>query len=227
MDLNIITISYLFFRLAPFILVCFFTLASFFNQDFKGIIYLVGLIFACFMSIIIGKTGFFDFLDISIDARSEVCNTFSIQNIGLIDKSLLPIGQVVFGYTLFYLGTAIFYTDSFLNNLPTLIFFPAISVMDMLWNSSNNCYGIGKSFISFAIGSGIGIGWAYLLNWGKAKDLLYFNNISGKKECSRPTKNTFKCRVYKNGQLVQNISPKQRSIQPTPKQRSIQPTEQP
>lgn len=207
MDLNIFTISYLFLRLAPFILVCFFTLASFFNQDFKGIVYLVGLIFACFMSIMIGKTRAFSFLDIDPTLRSEVCNSFSINSAGLSDNTMLPMGQVVFGYTLFYLGTAIYYTDSFLNNLPTVIFFPAISAFDMLWNSNNNCHSIGKSFASFAIGGGIGIGWAYLLNWGKAGDLLYFNNISGKKECSRPTKSTFKCRVYKNGQLMQQFNP--------------------
>ena len=207
MDLNIITISYLFFRLAPFILVCFFTLASFFNQDFKGIIYLVGLIFACFMSIMIGKTGAFNFLDIDSSLRSEVCNAFSLQQAGLVDQSMLPMGQVVFGFTLFYLGTAIYFTDSFLNNLPTVIFFPTISAFDMLWNSNNYCYSIGKSLAAFAIGGGVGLGWAYLLNWGNASDLLYFNNISGKSECSRPTKSTFKCRVYKNGQLLKDFDP--------------------
>ena len=44
MEVNILSISYLFFRLAPFIIVCFFTLNSIFNQDLRGIIYLCGLL---------------------------------------------------------------------------------------------------------------------------------------------------------------------------------------
>ena len=38
MELNIATIIYLFFRLAPFIIVCFFSLQSIFNQDLKGLV---------------------------------------------------------------------------------------------------------------------------------------------------------------------------------------------
>jgi hypothetical protein len=44
MEVNLLSISYLFFRLAPFIIVCFFTLNSIFNQDLRGIIYLCGLL---------------------------------------------------------------------------------------------------------------------------------------------------------------------------------------
>ena len=44
MDFNIINILYMFFRLAPFIIVSYFTLQSIFNQDLKGVIYLIGLL---------------------------------------------------------------------------------------------------------------------------------------------------------------------------------------
>ena len=44
MEVNLLSISYLFFRLAPFLIVCFFTLNSLFNQDLRGIIYLCGLL---------------------------------------------------------------------------------------------------------------------------------------------------------------------------------------
>ena len=43
MDFNIINILYMFFRLAPFIIVSYFTLQSIFNQDLKGVIYLIGI----------------------------------------------------------------------------------------------------------------------------------------------------------------------------------------
>jgi hypothetical protein len=56
MELNLTTIGYLFFRLAPFILVCFFSLASLFNQDFKGLVYLIGLIITCAVFILFGNS---------------------------------------------------------------------------------------------------------------------------------------------------------------------------
>ena len=53
MDINLVSIVYLFFRLAPFIIVCFFTLNSIINQDLRGLMYLCGLlllVFAVFIS---------------------------------------------------------------------------------------------------------------------------------------------------------------------------------
>ena len=54
MEINFTTLFYLFLRLAPFVLVCFFSLLSIFNFDLKGIVYLVGVIFTMLISIILG-----------------------------------------------------------------------------------------------------------------------------------------------------------------------------
>ena len=51
MEFNIVAFTYLFLRLAPFILICFLTLSSIFNQDFKGLIYLLGILFTVVISI--------------------------------------------------------------------------------------------------------------------------------------------------------------------------------
>jgi len=53
MDLNIINIMYMFFRLAPFIIVSYFTLQSLFNQDMKGVIFIIGLIVASFVTVVL------------------------------------------------------------------------------------------------------------------------------------------------------------------------------
>ena len=79
MDLNIITITYLFLRLAPFVLVCFFSLSSLLNQDFKGLIYLIGLIFGCFITIIFGNVLTF-IPNFPPEQRPEMCSIFSITN---------------------------------------------------------------------------------------------------------------------------------------------------
>ena len=77
MELNIITITYLFLRLAPFVLVCFFSLASMFNQDFKGLIYLIGLIFATFVTMLFGNVLSF-IPKVLPEERPEICNVISV-----------------------------------------------------------------------------------------------------------------------------------------------------
>ena len=54
-QLNIVSLIYLFFRLAPFIIVSYFALQSLFNQDLKGVIYLVGLLIASVVTILVGN----------------------------------------------------------------------------------------------------------------------------------------------------------------------------
>ena len=56
MDINLATFVFLFLRLSPFILICFFTLSSIFNSDLRGIVYLFGLLWAIFTSFIVGNS---------------------------------------------------------------------------------------------------------------------------------------------------------------------------
>ena len=196
MDLNLITFGYLFFRLAPFVLVCFFTLASVFNQDFKGLVYLVGLIFACFSTMMIGNS-----LPIeSPEGANPLCNIITIGNTS--DYSKLSLGQTIFGYTFAYLMYIIVKHKLVKQNLPTVIFFPIIIVVDILWNMNNNCYSFIQLLISLMIGGIIGASWGRVIEKTKMTQLQYFNQISGKQACTRPSKSTFKCNVYKNGQLI-------------------------
>jgi len=204
MELNVFTIAYLFLRLAPFILVCFFSLASLFNQDFKGLIYLLGLIISCFITITVGSpiSKYLNGL-MSLQAGEEpVCN--SLIRLGNTAISQLPLSQNIFAFTFFYL----FYlfgmkTPTYIyQNIPTLVFFPLIIIIDIYWNIINNCYTIIDIAISLTLGIIFGMGWAALIDSTKMTNLQYFNRISGNAECSRPTKSTFKCNVYKNGKLI-------------------------
>ena len=115
MKLTFITLTYLFARLSPFILVSFFILNSFFNQDFKGIIYLVGVIFACFFSIIVSNTGFIKSFEDSLGigaGGNEVCNLVTIgENTSSING--IPMGQTIISFTFFYLLTIILWNKVF------------------------------------------------------------------------------------------------------------------
>jgi hypothetical protein len=204
MELNVFTITYLFLRLAPFIIVCFFSLASLFNQDFKGLIYLFGLIISCFITITVGSP-ISNFLNGKLQlskGEEPVCR--SLITLGNTTISNIPLSQNIFGFTFFYL----FYLfgmkkDKYISqNIPTLIFFPLIILFDMVWNLSNQCYTYIDIILSLGLGIAFGIGWAALIDKTKMSNFQYFNKISGNAECSRPSKSTFKCNVYKNGKLI-------------------------
>jgi hypothetical protein len=45
-----------------------------------------------------------------------------------------------------------------------------------------------------------------LMHMGKSERFLFFNEVNSDKEtCSRPSNQTFKCKVYKNGELVMGL----------------------
>jgi hypothetical protein len=136
MDLNIISITYLFLRLAPFVLVCFFSLSSLLNQDFKGLVYLAGLIFTCFITIMFGNI--LPLPSFPPDQRPEVCNILSINQQG--DFSKLPLSQTVFSFTLFYLLIPIIHLKSAKENIPTLVFFPILILLITVLLTPKNEY---------------------------------------------------------------------------------------
>jgi hypothetical protein len=199
MDLNIITISYLFLRLAPFVLVCFFSLSSFLNQDFKGLVYLVGLIFSCFGTMLFGNILTF-ISKYDPDKRPEICNIFSVNQQSEISK--LPLGQSVFGFTFFYLLHPMIKNNYVMNNIPTIVFFPALIIFDMVWNIQNTCYTFQQLSASLILGITFGTLWSNIISKTNNPNLQYLVSSSNNEVCSKPSKQTFTCKVYKNGTLL-------------------------
>ena len=141
MELNIITLLYLFFRLAPFIIVSYFSLASVFNQDIKGVIYLVGVIITCFSTLIVGNTVGDDLTTVTGEngiTKNAVCDMLTIGKTGNFTK--IPLGIAIMSYTLIYLVYVIVKYKMELYNLPTLILFPLLILGDLIWNVKNNCF---------------------------------------------------------------------------------------
>lgn len=201
MELNIFSILYLFFRLAPFIIVCFFSLQSVFNQDLKGIIYLVGLIFACFFTTLVGSIPGFQSLTEEYGEKmpaniKQVCRLVELSNGAPISN--LPLGQTVLAYTFIYLVYVIAKYNLVMQNIPTLVIFPVLIIADYIWNISNNCSNILILFLSMVLGGGIGALWAYLIDSTGKVDLQLFNGISSKSVCSRPTRQIMRCRTSPN-----------------------------
>jgi hypothetical protein len=190
MEINLFNITYLFIRLAPFILVCYFTLGSIFNQDLKGIIYLIGLLFACFITAGLGNIPMFQIGDLP-----QLCKSISLSKDGPISK--VPFGITILSYTFFYLFYIIAKNGLWANNAPTFILFPILIVCDAIWNLQNGCGSKVGLFMSFCVGAIIGTIWATIISASGSTELQFFNGLSNKETCSRPSKSVFKCTYVK------------------------------
>jgi len=193
MELNIVTLLYLFFRLAPFVIVSYFALSSLFNQDIKGLIYLVGLLLACFITVLLGNS-----LNEEYTIGSDpnpVCNLITVGMNGSFSK--IPLGISMLTYTFIYLVFVIAKYHLEMSNLPTLILFPILILSDLIWNIKNSCYKPYGIILSIIVGGGIGAIWAAVIDSIKNPNLFFINAGSDRSSCSRPSKQLFKC-TFKN-----------------------------
>ena len=186
-DLNLTNIFYTSYRLSPFILVSFFILSSLLNQDFKGLIYLAGLLFACFLSAVVGKFNTFNMTE-----HSEiVCDTLTLTTGEPFSK--LPLSMTIFTYTFGYLLYIIAYNGLAIDNIFTIILFSLLIIVDWTWNITFNCNNHMRLFASFLIGAGIGVGWSAVIASTNQVALQYFNGLSNKEVCAINKKVKFRC----------------------------------
>jgi hypothetical protein len=192
MDLNIVNLIYLFFRLSPFIIVSYFALQSIFNQDFKGLIYLVGLLMASVTTIVVGNV--MPKQDVPVLSQAK-CNMLTL---GASEPlSRLPLSQTVFGYTLAYLSYFIGVNNLQSQNIATFVIFPLIVVADFMWSTSNGCSSPEFLLTSLIIGGLIGVLWAMIIDSTKVADFTYFSGINNKDVCSQPSRSMYRCRPVK------------------------------
>lgn len=206
MDLTLLNILYFAGRLGPIMLVFFFVLLSIFNQDWKGIIYLSGVIMSCFLAIILSATGahLFD----NSAQESGLCEMTGTQ------LSKFPLSSVTIGFTIIYMIFPMFQMAGSLTNPLALIVMLAFTAVDVFFLVSNTCTRIVNTTIENPmIAMFIPIVLAYLIGGVVAyiyvligtsngnSELLYFGNKETGPFCKlRGPK--MRCKVYQNGELV-------------------------
>jgi hypothetical protein len=168
--------------------------SSIFLQDFKAVVYISGLLLACFIAVIAGN-------NTTYESENLICKTITLSK----DKttfSKLPLSIVTLTYTFFYLVYIIASNNLSSQNIPTLVLFPIIILSDIIWNWYNSCYQTSTIIGAVVIGSSIGVLWSYIITSTNMPNLLYFNAVSNSEVCSRPSQQTFRCSVFKNGELI-------------------------
>jgi hypothetical protein len=88
-------------------------------------------------------------------------------------------------------------------NIPIIITLLSLFALDSFTKISYLCTNYGGVALGALVGIIGGSLWYSMFHSMNLDELLYFNELSSNKVmCKRPTKQTFKCSVYKNGKLV-------------------------
>ena len=181
--------------ISPTLLVFFMFMSSLFNQNLKGIVYISGLIICSIINIV--------FMNLVGSGRDEnEAFSCSIFDIPLVSQFNSPYPScMIIAFTIAYLALPMKYNKQM--NYIVLAFLMSLLVVDMLTKVQNKCTTYPGSVMGALVGFIFGTLW-YIIFHGLGFDsLLYFDELrSDNVICSRPTKQTFKCSVYKNGELI-------------------------
>ncbi len=181
---------------SPIILVVIMVSLSFVFQNFKGLIFLGFLLGVCilrnFIYMINGASP-------SLNDRT-ICSSIQYSKYGNGTFSAF-----VFAFTIMYL-----FFPMFANNSVNYWIFSGLLFyffLDIFIKFYKGCYiNLGYLFLNVLLGLASSALIVVLMYFGGSSKYLFFNEVqSNKQVCSMPKNQTFKCNVYKNGELIGNL----------------------
>ena len=181
---------------SPIILATSITSLSFIFQNFKGLIYLCFLIAACIVRMYIYKWSGSS----PIVNDNTICTSIQYSSYGNPAFS-----SFVFAFTIMYLSFPMFS-----NNAPNFWIFVALLIyffIDMFIKLYKGCIiNTGDLYLNILMGLTVSALIVTLMYTGGSGKYLFFNEVSSNKDiCYQPSKQTFKCSVFKDGTLVGSI----------------------
>lgn len=177
--------------LTPYSLLFFFFLLSVFTVSVKGIIYLCGVVILYFFLSILQPASTLRL------TNGKICNFFGTASVNDIPS----FSTALYMFTLVYLGIPMF--GKSLQNIALLLFLVAITVIDINIKLLNGCSDTFGMFFGGMFGVLIGTLFVVLISSiSNGKYLFYSEYASEKIACSVPKAQSFKCNVYKNGELL-------------------------
>ena len=179
----------------PIILVCCVVFLSFSYQNYKGFVYLGFLLGLCLLRSFIFSTNEWDKTD-----TLNKCN----QIIQYGEYGSASMSSFIFGFTFMYIIFPMLYNKEV--NVWILVSLGLLFSVDISTRIKNNCITLASYTSNFLFGGIQAIIILSLMYAGGSGKYLFFNEFSNNNEvCSKPDKQTFKCKVYKNGQFVQDL----------------------
>ena len=196
MQLNFSNMLQFFAAISAILLAFCLVMLSIFNSDIKGMVYLGGVLIASLINLFILNT-------LKVKSQTLIppmCNLVDFP-FNLNEYVSPAFNSMFIAFTLAYLYLPMQYISGI--NYPVLMFIIGLLVLDGGTKIMGGC----TTFSGFALGSLVGfvlgIIWFVLFYSTGHADLLFFNvEASNNVICSRPKQQTFKCRLYKNGELI-------------------------
>jgi len=219
MNFSLLNLFYFAFRVGPFLLISFFLVTSFFQQDIKCFVYMVGLLVACFLAIITGN-GFslFDLPDPTKSSSSH-CHVVTLGDAGPLSK--LPLSTVVYAYTAMYLAYPLHPAktlSAFMGvgtsgesgpksrsdntDLPLFFLFPLLILVDAVWLVRYDCFNSYSVAVAALLGVMTGFAWSYIIGSSGKSPFHYFGILGGGQVCERPSGTTFRCESRNSSELT-------------------------
>ena len=179
---------------SPFLLAFLMVMISIINSNIKGFVYLCGLVILFGIVYLFQQT-----IRAQVAPSNKFCNLFNVTN-----YSVPSFNSALYLYTISYILLPMIVINMI--NFPLIIVLFLLYIIDCVIKISFGCTpAIGVLMGSF-LGLFYGITWYFIIKSSGNTNLLYYDDlISNKIACSKPTKQKFKCQVFKNGELIQNI----------------------
>ena len=185
----------LFSAMSPLLLGFFLVMSSLFNQNIKGIVYLAGVLIASVINIFIMNQ-----IQSPVDPGASVsCNLVDIPYLTQFN-SPAPTSLFI-AFTIAYLLLPMHYNSQM--NYVVVAALLCLLILDAVTKVNNKCTTSGGTILGSLVGLVLGAIWYTLFHFSGYDSLLYFDELqSNRVMCNKPSKQTFKCSVYKNGSLI-------------------------
>lgn len=181
--------------LAPVLLAFFFVMLSILNQNFKGLVYIAGVLLATVLNIPIMNL---IKSPISPDA-SLTCSLVEVPF--LINYNSPAPSSLLIAFTFAYLFLPMKANNQM--NYAVISVLAVLFAMDAVTRITGKCTTLSGTILGALVGIIFGTIWYTVFHAVGADYLLYFDELdSNNVVCSKPSKQKFKCSVYKNGQLI-------------------------
>jgi hypothetical protein len=182
---------------SPIIIATSILSLSFYYQNFNGLIYLCFLLGVCILRQMC--------YSLTKSSPDDISNQTICTKILYSKYKNSTFSTFVFAFTIMYLSIPMFINNSVNFSLfsTLLIYF----FYDIFIKWYKKCIvNTGDLLLNLLGGLVSSILIVSLMYLGGSSKYLFFNEIQSNKEvCTMPSKQTFKCQVYKNGELVGNL----------------------
>jgi hypothetical protein len=195
---NLKNIYAYFSSLSPLYISAYLLISSISNGDIgKASMYLAGLVLVLLIHSIIAMSIGGEYEDKFGSSKYKLeCNFIQVP---LLSNYMVPnLNSTLLAFIFTYLIMPMQTYNSY--NVVLLGIIGALFGINAVSKVLHGCTTMVGILISSVIGFIIGFAWYAILI--KNPELLFFANDGGRPICSRPSKQTFKCKVYKNGEVI-------------------------